>query len=157
MATCSSSVPACTLTSQRKTHMSNQKLNTKPYSVYLFKKKKKTVHKNADQNQKLSIISQWKKVACMSAKSHETQNRTDLRRKKLKTTVNNSLEHRLHSSLQLKNKPQHDVLRRHRHHMQDPFSVSRVGADTQFSTSTANHLSGPRGKGMWYMWVSGAI
>lgn len=57
-----------------------------------------------------------------------------------------ALQHRLHNSPQLKNKPQHNVLRRNHHHMQHPFSASLVGADSRFSSSAANRLLGPGGE-----------
>lgn len=133
-------------------------MNTEPYSLCIFFLQciKMTTK---IENCRLSA-SEKRLHACLAQVSWKHKKRTDLHRissKKLMISAT-ALQHRLHNSPQLKNKPQHNVLRHHHHHMQHPFSASLVGADSRFSSSAANRLLGPGGKGyVVYMYAGRCV
>lgn len=129
-------------------HTSNKKLNTKPYFLRIcFTVQKKWQPKSKTVNH------QSVKKDCMHV-CQTSRNKTEnqLAQNKLKTIVNShNLEGQLQSSLELKNKLQHSVLRHQHHHIQHPFSASQVGADSRVSIPTANRLLRSREKGLWHM------
>lgn len=139
-----------THTTHTQIHTSNQKLNTKPYFVYLFHSQPKSK----------TVNHQPVKKDCMHVCqiSWNTKERADSNRRSSKQLSSTATTWNTNYTAARNSKINHGATSRDAvvTTCSTAFSASQVGADSQFGASTANRLlGGPGEKGVRYTWVSG--